>query len=37
MRKRTKVDVGDSVNLVLEIDTKPRVIPMPKEFKQALE
>ncbi len=37
MRKRARVDVGDEIDLVLEMDTEPRVVPMPKALAEALE
>ena len=36
MRKRAGVEVGDRVDLVLDVDTQPRSVPMPKEFAAAL-
>lgn len=36
MRKRAGVDIGERINLLLEIDTEPRVIPMPEELAKAL-
>ncbi len=36
MRKRANVDVGDRVQIVLEVDTRPRIIPMPENFALAL-
>ena len=32
MRNRAKVDVTDRIELILEIDTRPRMEPMPKEL-----
>jgi len=37
MRKAARVDVGDSVELVLEIDPEPRTVSMPEAFRKALE
>lgn len=37
MRTDAGVDVGDRVNVTLELDTKPRIVPRPKEFAQALD
>lgn len=36
MRKGAGVDVGDTVNLVLELDTEPRKFPLPLELGEAL-
>ncbi|MEW6222113.1 MAG: YdeI/OmpD-associated family protein [Candidatus Hadarchaeota archaeon] len=36
IRKNVMVDVGDSVAISLGLDTEPRVVPMPDEFKLAL-
>ena len=37
MRKAARVDVGNSIKLVLEIDTEPRTVAMPEAFRKALE
>jgi hypothetical protein len=36
MRQRAGVEVGDRVDLVLDLDTRPRSVPMPKELAAAL-
>jgi len=37
MRKQASVDVGDRVQLVLQIDADPRVVAMPDDFARALQ
>jgi len=37
MRKQAGVGVGDQIQLVLSLDTAPRVVPMPAELKKALD
>jgi len=36
MRKRADVDVGDQIGILLNMDSQPRVVPMPEEFARAL-
>jgi len=36
MRKQANVDVGDRIHVILRLDTKPRVVPMPIELREAL-
>ena len=37
MRKRANLEVGDTARLTLEIDERPRTLPMPEEFAVALK
>jgi len=37
MRAKTGVKVGDEIALELEMDSKPRVMPMPDIFKESLD
>ena len=37
IRQKIGKDIGDEVEVVLEQDTQPRVVDVPKDFKQALE
>jgi hypothetical protein len=37
MRKRAGVDAGDKVDLSIEFDPKPRILPLPKPLVEALE
>jgi hypothetical protein len=37
IRRRAGADVGDEVSISLEVDTEPRVIPVPEPFAKALE
>jgi hypothetical protein len=37
MRKRASVDVGNRVDLVVDVDNAPRAVLMPKEFALALQ
>ncbi len=37
MRKSANVDVGDEISVVLEFDARPREIPIPEVFAQALD
>lgn len=37
MRKRAEIDVGDTARLVLDMDERPRIIPVPKELASAFK
>jgi hypothetical protein len=37
IRQKIGKDIGDEVEVVLEEDTQPRVVEIPKDFRQALE
>lgn len=37
MRKRANLEVGDTARLTLDIDERPRTVPMPEEFAAALK
>ncbi len=37
MRKRADLEVGDTARIVLEIDERPRTVPMPRELAAALD
>lgn len=37
MGRKASVEVGDKVHITLELDTKPRTPPIPKEFADALQ
>lgn len=37
MRKRAGVGVGDKIKLVLKLDTKPRIVPIPEELAKELK
>ena len=37
MRKRADLEVGDTARLTLDMDERPRAVPMPEEFAAALK
>ncbi|MEK6571276.1 MAG: YdeI/OmpD-associated family protein [Bacteroidota bacterium] len=36
MREGANVKVGDTVNVIMEVDTEPRIVEVPPDFKKAL-